>query len=70
MQVSLIDAASFEKKLQEEVYEKWTENTEIIQMTRIPRGEIANFIDDLQKTLEGKCIIFFLLFNNDSELCS
>lgn len=54
LQVSLTDASKFEKRLMEEVYEKWNENIEIIKMTRIPKREIPAFIESMHKTLEGK----------------
>eukprot|EP00477_Mikrocytos_mackini_P001430 GAHX01001537.1.p1 GENE.GAHX01001537.1~~GAHX01001537.1.p1 ORF type:complete len:205 (-),score=16.66 GAHX01001537.1:857-1471(-) len=53
VKVSLIDASSFERRLQEEVYEKWTENTEIIQLTRIPKSDIPGFVNQMAATVQG-----------------
>lgn len=53
VKVSLIDASSFERRLQEEVCEKWSENTEIIQLTRIPKTEILDFVNHMSETLQG-----------------
>lgn len=59
LQVSLIDASSFERRLQEEVCEKWSENTEIIQLTRIPKTEILDFVNHMSETLQGNQIVHF-----------
>lgn len=53
VKVSLIDASSFERRLQEEVYEKWAENTEIIQLTRIPKSDIPGFVNQMAATVQG-----------------
>lgn len=56
-QVSLIDASSFERRLQEEVYEKWAENTEIIQLTRIPKSDIPGFVNQMAATVQGNLFL-------------
>lgn len=53
MQVSPTDAASFEKKMHEEVFEKWVENTDVIYCTRIPKDDIRNFVDHMQSVHKG-----------------
>lgn len=53
MQVSKAAAEAFEKTLREELFESWAESFEAMQVCKIQKDSISDFIQYLQEVYEG-----------------
>lgn len=52
-QVSRFEADKLERELQGELFDKWEEKCEVMKATKIPSGNLINFLDHMNEAYEG-----------------
>lgn len=62
VQVSKHDARDLERKLRKELFSKWEEKVEVMKSTKIPVEEIAEYLNYMENSYEGKTIKHTILY--------